>query len=155
MQQVQLLRPERVRSKFKAAFWGRDSITTATLLSLSGLVVGGLVVTNCLFPLLNQYLSISYLGMMAIFFIVFSLPSVLAAAITARVSPKWCLVSWATFNTIYFLMRIFPELRNMVGNGDWKQFWQLLIPYVLSFLAQTFVLLKIRRRMLSKPKKLG
>jgi hypothetical protein len=149
MQQVQLLRPERVRSKFKVAFWGRDSITTATLLNLAVFLLGFIAVGWIVPRLFDQYLTISPFVIMVMYFLLFGAPSMLANAITARLSPKWCLVPWAAFNVAVFILRILPELQSMVGNGDWKQFWQLLIPYVLSFLVQTFVLLKVRRRTLS------
>jgi putative flippase GtrA len=87
----------------------------------------------------------SRLGMAGLMVLTMTIPGTVAGGVTARFSPRWCLVPWAVVNTWYFLFRMLPELRGTWKDGAW-QFWMLAVACAVGFVLQTWVLFATRRR---------
>ncbi len=146
MPQTQLRRTTPAHSRLKSAFWGRDAIVMAFMIYLLGLTLVSFLLVNPLMPWLGELLGTSHLGFFFLFMIIFSVPTTLAAWITARLVPRWCLVPWATLNTAFFVLRILPELRVEWLRGEWGQFGSLAVACLAAFGLQTWVLFATRRR---------
>ena len=146
MQQAQRLRPEHTRSRLKAAFWSRDSITTACVVYLIGAFTGYAMFVSPVIAWLGERLGTSHLGIILLFCYIFSVPAIVSGWLSARLVPRWCLVPWAVLNTAFFLLRILPELRVTRLRGEWWQFCELLISCLIAFVLQTGVLFATRRR---------
>lgn len=135
------------KARFKRAFWGRDSISTAFLVYFAT-VFALSAVGSMITPWLSANLGTSPAGMTLLMTLALTVPLTGAGWATAKVTPRYSVVPWATVIPLFLLIYIWPQivkLRQDAGGLHWI-IWQMLISCVVAFGLQSVVLLTTRRR---------
>jgi len=147
MQQQRIL-PDKATAKgrFKRAFWGRDSIGSAFLvyfLTVFALSALGSLTT----PWLSALLGTTHAGMTFLLTLALAVPLTGAGWATAKATPRYSVVPWATVMPLFLLIYILPQVLKLwqeFGGMHWL-IWQLVISSVVAFGLQSAVLLTTRR----------